>query len=245
LTLGSDGRISGSPSITGLYAVTIRVADARGGATTVPATIPIRPRLYASLVPACAGQCSIEAGCVAVCGAFGSVGGGVGPYMYSVQGGAPPAGTTLSQSAFVLNGTFAAAGVVPMTARVSDVFGVSATVSATFNVFPHIAAPAPASCVYTRLPTPRCNAQLKYTGGTPGKQPSVKATGWSPSCAPTAPCAAAPAFLGVTYPSAGVIAIALADPGQAWHGTMALQITDQSLCAQSAYCSNTATLTIP
>jgi len=85
LTLGSDGIVSGNPTTAGTFGFTVQVADSGDSSATMPASVPIAAALSASLLPACATQCSVELGCVSVCGAFGQQGGGVGPYTYALR----------------------------------------------------------------------------------------------------------------------------------------------------------------
>src|SRR4029077_21285739 len=97
VALSSDGVISGTPTQNGLFSFSVQVFDKGSNDTAgVSAKIPIVPRLTASLISACATECTVERGCVTVCGAFGQVSGGVAPLTYARTVGVLPAGTTLS-----------------------------------------------------------------------------------------------------------------------------------------------------
>src|SRR4029077_17374047 len=76
LSIGSDGTVSGTPTSAGTFNFTIHAADSGDSTATIPGSVPIADALSASLIPACATQCSVELGCVSVCGAFGAQSGG-------------------------------------------------------------------------------------------------------------------------------------------------------------------------
>jgi hypothetical protein len=125
---------SASPT-AGHFGFTIQVADNGGGTATVSGNIGIAARLSASLIPACATQCSVELGCVNVCGAFGQSSGGAGPLSYALVSGQLPSGTTLSGLA--LKGTFTGlSGYLQFAVQVTDSLGATAAVSPTFWI-PH------------------------------------------------------------------------------------------------------------
>ena len=131
------------------------------------ANIPIVPRLTASLVSGCATECTVELGCVSVCGAFGQVSGGAAPLTYTRTSGQLPAGTTLN--GLTLNGTFIGLpGRLQFTVQVTDGFGVIATIAPRYNLLPHISFGGGAlSCPYNGCGAP---STLPYQGGsgTPG-----------------------------------------------------------------------------
>jgi hypothetical protein len=249
LALSTDGIVSGTPTQNGYFTFSVQVFDAGNNDTAgLPTNIPIVPRLIASLVPACATECTVELGCVTVCGTFGQVSGGVAPLTYKLTVGVLPAGTALS--GLSLNGTFIGLpGRLQFTVQVTDGFGVVATIAPRYNLIPHISFPGGqvgGSGVNT-CPWPGCSQQLPYSGGTGA--PKVKVTGWSVSsryCDPGYPCTPAPT------PTASVggnlVTINVPGPGRAYgggyQGTLLLTLTDQSLCGASTYCSTTGTVTV-
>ena len=242
LNLGADGSVSGTPTTAGHFGFTIQVADNGGGTATVSGTIGVAARLSASLIPACATQCSVELGCVSVCGGFGQSSGGVGPLSYALVSGQLPSGTTLSGLA--LKGTFTGlSGYLQFSVQVTDSLGATATIAPLFWMYPHIAL-AGGSCLTYHT----CQVTLKYTGGTPRSSLSVTVSNWvsSSKCLSffQAPCAPAP----VTAASAGSgsVVIDLGDPQQAprWIGTYTVTLTDQNLCGPGVHCSATASLVV-
>src|SRR5260370_30717654 len=100
----SQGIGPGTRPTAGTFGFTVQVADSGDSSATMPASVPIAAAVSASLIPACATQCSVELGCVSACGAFGQQGGGVGPYTYALRSGQLPSSTSLSAPA--LTGTF-------------------------------------------------------------------------------------------------------------------------------------------
>lgn len=241
LSLSSDGSVTGKPTAAGTFRFTLRVADSAGGTAAVARSIGIFPALKVSLIPACATQCSVEIGCVTVCGKFGTVAGGSRPYRYALAGGYVPTGTSLS--ALSLVGTFSGSpSRYPLQVSVTDALGVSRTIAPTFYVFPHISL-ANGTCSISVM---TCKVQLRYLGGTPGKLPTVKPTAWAAVCNYTlypAVCAPQPTF-SATY-QAGLVTITLTvSPTSPNTGTMNLLITDKNLCGAGTYCSSKATLTV-
>jgi hypothetical protein len=250
LSLASDGSVSGAPSHAGTFAFTIRVTDAAAAVATLSGSVLIKPHLTATLLPPCATECSVELGCVTVCGGFGTVGGGVGPYTYSFLGQLP-AGTSLSPTALTLKGTFGGVpGRLQFTAEVTDGLGVTAAVSPTYHLFSHIAL-SDGKCPYARTAGgPGCitTTPLTFTGGTPGKQPIVKSISWlgyktcGVTAAPT--ICPPPTSFAVTY-QAGSVSITLTYPNySSTTGILSLQISDQSVCGQSVTCSANAQLSV-
>jgi large repetitive protein len=96
LTIGPDGTVSGIPTSAGTFSFTVQAADSGNSTATIPGSVPIAAAPSASLIPECATQCSVELGCTSVCGDFGQLSGGVGPYSYALTSGQLPAGTSLS-----------------------------------------------------------------------------------------------------------------------------------------------------
>jgi len=235
LNLSGDGSVSGTPTSAGSFAFTIQVADIGGSTATVSGKIGIAAALSASIIAACARACQVEAGCVTVCGNFGTISGGVGPYRVTATGYVPP-GTTISPNQLAYTGTFSRpVSYWQSTVTVTDALGQAASVSPVFNVFAHIAI-AGGSCV-GNFPT-GCLVQLKITPGTPGGTPSLKISGviCSPNTCngPAGPgplpntlpqgfsATASPIYVTVNFPK-GMI--------DGWFGSFLITLTDQSTCS--------------
>ena len=248
LTLSSDGMVSGTPTQNGYFAFGVQVLDVGNNDTAgVAANIPIVPRLTASPVSGCATECTVELGCVTVCGAFGQVSGGAAPISYSLTSGPLPSGTTLN--GLSLNGTFTGLpGRLQFTVQVSDGFGATALITARYNLLPHISFPGPGLCAGD-YNTP-CAAQIPYSGGTPGGSPRVNIVGYGQFCQPTfcypKPTSPPPSF--VATASGGYVAVSVKKAcgyvyptggcPSGWYGILYLNLTDQSLCGAGAYCTS-------
>jgi hypothetical protein len=240
LTLSSDGVVSGTPSQNGYFAFGVQVLDFGNNDTAgLPVNIPIVPRLTASLVSGCATECTVELGCVSVCGAFGSVSGGAAPITYSLTSGPLPAGTSLN--GLSLNGTFTGLpGRLQFTVQVTDGFGATTLLTARYNLLPHISL-AGGTCASTGG---SCSVQLPYSGGTPGKVPSLKVSQFMPSCTPAFGCSGPPSQFSATV-SGGAVNVTASQYTPPSQGTYTLTLTDQNLCAAGTYCaSQPATLTV-
>jgi hypothetical protein len=251
LTLASDGSVSGTPSSAGNFAFTIQVADSGGSTATLSGKIGIAAHLSAGLIAACATQCSVELGCVSVCGAFGQVSGGVGPYSYTQTSGQLPAGTALS--GLTLTGTFKGlSGYLKFSVQITDSLGVAATVTPTFWMYPHISLSG-GGCPATPPGywNTGCSARLPYSGGTPGGRPNAKITAIGPYCT-AAGCGPVPAGPPPGFSAAasgGTLSITV--PGQPnntgfdYRGVLTLVLVDQSLCSQGTKCASAgAALTV-
>jgi large repetitive protein len=235
LTLASDG-VSGTPTSAGTFAFSVQVADAGNSSATIPGSVPIAAALSASLIPACATQCSVELGCVSVCGAFGAQGGGVGPYSYALTSGQLPAGTSLS--GLTLNGTFVGlSGYLKFTVQVTDGFGATATVTPTFWMYDHISLASDTTACF-RIFT-ACSLRLAISGGVPGGNPSVSlasAASAGPGCWPPSPT---PLPTGYTLTvSGGYVNLYIPRPGSGYGGVWTLVLTDHTLCSAGTECTS-------
>jgi hypothetical protein len=235
LALGSDGSVSGTPTRAGGFSFTVQLADADGSATALPSTIAIAAAPAASLVSACARYCSVEVGCVDVCGNFGSLTGGTAPFTYALQpGGLVPVGTHLNQLS--LAGTFAQrAQFWQFRVVVTDSLGQTASISPTFYVYPHISL-ASGSCL-GGFGT-GCQIKLSYSGGTPGGTPAVKIVSVAdnvPGCySGGQPPSGYSLGIGGGYVTVGIPGNISSGYGSIW----TLALTDQSVCGPSTYCSS-------
>ncbi len=203
---------------------------------TLPGSVPIAAALSVSLIPACATQCSVELGCVSVCGAFGAQSGGVEPYSYTLTSGTLPAGTALS--GLSLSGTFVGlSGYLNFTVQVTDGFGATASVAVTFWMYDHISL-AGGRCSYGVMP---CTVRLPYSGGTPNVAASMNVDGWSGgNCGFTAVviCPEPPISASA---GGGVVSITIGpmppnSPYPHPTGTFTLSLTDADPCGPGAQC---------
>jgi hypothetical protein len=242
LSLSSDGHVTGTPNASGSFHFTVQVADGGGSTAGLPATIGIADGPVAHLNANCAGHCSAEVGCVNVCGDFGSLSGGTGPFTFTSSGDIP---IGVHVQGFSLQGTFTTvANYWKFEVAATDAYGETASVSPVFLVFPHISltggiiggSPANA-CYWTG-----CSRQFPWTGGR--GTPTAQVTGWtySATCYPGPPCTA-PARPVVSV-SGGNVSIVVPSPGGNWingyTATLTVRLTDQSPCASGANCSVSA-----
>jgi len=241
LTLGPSGSVSGSPAAAGSYSFTIQVADAGTSMASLPGVIGIAAPLSASLIPGCVQYCRVELGCLTVCGGFGVLSGGVGPYSYTLTQGPLPAGTSLSGLA--LTGTFGGlSGYLKFTVQVTDAMGASATVAPTFWMYDHISLSG-GTC------TGRggCKVSLAYNGGTPGPQPSAAPTAWAGanSCGAVAPLLCPQPTFAATYQPGLVTVVLTYQPNYpATFGTLTVHITESNLCSSGVHCFAIAAVTV-
>jgi hypothetical protein len=243
LAIGSDGTVSGKPSRAGSFHFTLQVADSAGAKVALARSVAIAPALKLSLIPACATHCSVEIGCVNVCGRFGTAAGGLRPYRYALTAGSVPTGT--SQLGLGLTGTFAGSpSRSQFTVAVTDALGVTKLITANFYVYPHIAV-SNGTCSISLL---TCTVQLWYLGSIPGELPAVKPTSWSTTdChyqALPAVCLPQPTFSATVQ--SGLVTITLTVP-PGWStttGMLKLLITDKDPCGPRTYCSAKATITL-
>jgi hypothetical protein len=249
LSLSSDGHVAGTPTHAGHFSFTVVVSDSGGGKANLNASATIVAALTANFLRACgsAGKCSVEQGCVTVCGGFGYQGGGSAPYSYNLTGGSVPPGTY--QYGLSLAGKFTTTGTFNFKATLTDGYGATASLSPTFTVFAHIVfaggqvgGSGVNSCSWNG-----CSQSLPYSGGS--GTPAAQITGWSvPAtyCSPGYPCTPAPRP--TIAISGGQVVITVPGPGQTYgsgyRGTLSLLLSDRSLCGASTYCSSAGVVTV-
>lgn len=253
LSLASGGQLGGTPSASGHPSLTVRATDSAGRAATAPGTFTVYSAL--AVTQRCASLCSVEQGCT-VCGGFGGVSGGQGPYHFAITSDNRPDG--MGVSGLTLTGSFPPPGPLGqfgLTVQVSDHFGAKRTVKANWYVFPHIAfTVSKPTCVGYG-----CQVQLPYTMGTPNGTPALAIinvvcptvlTTFPPTCDGTPP-APLPNHLPskgfIKGIGGGVVTITFLNPNTYgnWIGTFDVVITDQSLCGPgSAHCSATVKVTV-
>ena len=236
--------VHGTPTNVGTWLFTVRLADASGQSVSANRSITVAKHLTASQICPTSQPCRVEAGCVTVCGKFGVVGGGVGPFKYGVTAGSIPTG--MGRSGFALIGAFPAPATRGgtktwlFTITVTDALGVAVSVAANFYVFSHITFAVSSFTCDGQL-TYGCSASTTYTGGTPGLAiPTLKFTLLS-----TTPAGMAlPAGYSFTARS-GTVNIYFPSVGcgsqqfdKTW--VVSLVLVDQSICAAGKYCSSAA-----
>jgi large repetitive protein len=229
LTLSSS-TISGTPTVAGPFPFTLNLADSAGGTASAAQSVTTVAAL--SVAGRCdANPCSVEQGCDATCGSFGSQSGGLAPFKYSPSGQLPP-GTSLNGLA--LGGQFttvSAAAPFTFAVTVTDALGASGGVKAAFNVFPHISLQG---ATVTQKVGLAFTVPLPYSGGTPGGVPKVSlAKGTLP--------------LGATVsvdPKGSQVVVSVPAQRVAGNYLAVLVLTDASPCSAGANCAASATVTI-
>ena len=168
LTLSSDGVVTGKSSKAGQFGFTVKVTDTAGGSSTQPAGLQVFAAL--AVTQPCISQCNVGAGC-SVCGGFGTVSGGLGPYTYQVIKGDVPQGMSLS--GLSLKGGFPLTPVAEfgLTVQVADVFGAHVTDQAYWYAYNPATLFNGGSCI--NFNTGSCTATWTYSGGNPSAAPSV------------------------------------------------------------------------
>jgi hypothetical protein len=244
LSIGPDGTVSGSPTRPGTFRFTLLVADSAGVKVALARTVAIAPALKLSLIPGCATHCSVEIGCVTVCGRFGTVSGGRPPYRYALTQGYVPTGTSLS--GLSVTGTFAGSpSRWQFTVAVSDALGVTRTITANFLVYPHISVSNGTCTVSLTASPPTCTVQLWYLGSVPGELPTVKATSWSTTdCRAPAVCLPQPAFSAIVRSGLVTVTLTFASGWPAYKGTLNMLVTDKDPCGSGRYCAAGAPITV-
>ncbi|MGC5013811.1 beta strand repeat-containing protein, partial [Streptosporangium sp. DT93] len=124
----SNGVLSGTPTLGGVFSFSVRVVDAFNQSSTRTVSVTIAALPAFTFVAPPPGQVGV-AYSVAL-----TVGGGVAPYTWSVSAGALPPGLTLNTSTGVLSGTPTKIGSSTVTFRVVDANGLADTRSATLVI---------------------------------------------------------------------------------------------------------------
>ena len=125
LSVESDGRITGTPTVAGSYSFTVQVSDASTFTTT---------RLYGLAVLDISTGSALSSGVVGKpCSAALSAVGGTQPYAWSISAGTLPAGLSLEGSA--ITGTPTTAGIASFTLRLLDDEGFTITKDFSLTIF--------------------------------------------------------------------------------------------------------------
>jgi hypothetical protein len=241
LQAASAGSVSGTPTVASTFAFTVHVADTASGTAIVNRSITVYSKL--AITQSCATKCIIGAGC-SRCGAFGSASRGLGPYKYTIVGGAVPRG--MSWSGLSLKGGFPV-GAYALSVQVTDQLGAQATVGANWSIYAAATLTAGSSCSNFGNP-PQCStSRWSYSGGNPSTAPKVVILGYKQYCLtgcypiPTAPPPgwAVSVKSGTITMSAGGIAC----NAPAYEGYLTIALVDPTKCA-TTFRSNSADLLV-
>ena len=164
LSLGSNGIISGTPSVTGTFSLAVTVTDSQSPAKTASVSLPLS--VTAAIAPLTitsttfAGATSNHSYSATL-----SATGGTAPYTWSVSG--LPAGLSLGGNG-VIAGTPTAAGTFSVTATVTDSQSTAKTASATI---PLVVVVPTLTITSSTLPSgtdgSAYSGTLQASGGTP------------------------------------------------------------------------------
>jgi hypothetical protein len=226
LSISSAGVISGTPTASGSFSVTVQMTDSAQATankaysvTVAAATVPLSITTQAPLPSGGVGVFYTQA--------FAATG-GTPPYQWSVSTGTVPTGLTLNASTGSLTGTPTAAGTFSFTVQVVDAAKATATQAFTIKI-------TPAPLVITTSSLPAGTVGTSYTATT------LAATGGTPPYAWSVASGAFPGGLSIS--SAGVIS---GTPAAAGTFSVTLKVTDsaQATATQPFTITVTAALTI-
>ncbi len=128
LTLSSSGLLSGTPTTSGTFPITVRATDGSGANTTttfnITVTAPVVNFTTATLPSGTINQAYNQ---------MIAVTGGTGPYTFRLDSGTLPAGLTLSPAG-VISGTPTTSGNFAFVVRATDSMGQSSTSSYTIGL---------------------------------------------------------------------------------------------------------------
>jgi hypothetical protein len=229
LTLSSGGNATGNDTAAGKFSFIVKVTDSVGTTATKSAGVTVYAAL--AITQPCATRCTIGVGCTR-CGGFGTVSRGLGPYAYSIVGGAVPRGMT--RTALSLKGGFPA-GTYGLSVLVTDQLGAKATVGANWSIYGQATLSKGGDCIDTVRYPPSCSLRWTYSGGHPSVAPKLTILGYSQNCnaqgvcsTPTAP----PPGWKVSV-AGGVVNISAAGSGCVtfYIGTVRLALVDTTKCA--------------
>ena len=133
LSVSTGGQISGSPSVSGNFTVTVRVVDSASGTGTTTFSLTVVPSLVPLYITGSGNLGTTSVGKPAGSGSF-SASGGVGPYSWNLAGA--PSGISLSSSGSgaTVSGTPQQAGVFSFSVTVSDAQGLRASANGSVSV---------------------------------------------------------------------------------------------------------------
>ncbi len=167
LTLGATtGVVSGTPTASGSFTVSVMVRDSSSSAQTATATLPLN--IVAAGSPLAITSATLHGGTTNTpYNATLNATGGTAPYTWSITAGSLPAGFSLASATGLVSGTPTASGTITFTATVSDASSPAQTTSAPISF---VIAPPALTIITSSLPsgtqgTTYSNG-LQATGGT-------------------------------------------------------------------------------
>jgi uncharacterized protein (TIGR03437 family) len=169
VTLASAGTLFGIPSAAGGFNFTIQVSDSSQVTTSSALSITVAPQLKITSSSALPGGTMASP-----YNRMLTASGGTPPYLWSVSGGALPAGLSLNASSGTINGVPGAAGSFSFTAQVKDSAGIAASsyISLAVSSRPAIGT---ASTLPPGVTATAYLQNLSASGGTPPYQWSLQA----------------------------------------------------------------------
>jgi large repetitive protein len=158
LSMSAGGVLSGTPTVTGTFSITVTVTDVAGASASsiLNLTLTEVPTVDPGTLPDWTVNRAYPDSQV-------TVSGGTAPYSFSATG--LPAGLSIGVNSGIVSGTPAAAGTSAVTVTIQDAQGATSTqnYSVTINPAPNITtASLPSSTVGTAYPS----TTLSNTGGT-------------------------------------------------------------------------------
>jgi len=171
LSLGpATGQISGTPTQSGTFPITVQVKDSSSPAQTASQDFNIV--IAAAGSPLSITTSSLPSGTQnAAYSATLAATGGKTPYTWSITSGSLPAGVTLAAATGAISGTPTQSGTFPITVQVKDSSSPAQTASQGFNIV-IAAAGSPLSITTSSLPSGTQNAAYSATlAATGGKTP--------------------------------------------------------------------------
>ena len=206
----STGVISGTPTSTGTWSFTVRVADTTSAATKALSMVVVNPAALTVVTSALANG---RAG-TPYSQTLGASGGN-GSYNWSLPAGSLPAGLSINASTGVISGTPASAGTWSFTVRVAD------TTSAATKALSMVVNPAALTVVTSALANGKAGTPYSQTLGASGGNGSYN---WSLSAG------SLPAGLSVNA-STGVIS---GTPASAGTWSFTVRVADATSAATKA-----------
>ena len=208
----ATGILSGTPTVTGAFPITVRATDANGcfGDRALTLTI-LCPTITVSPAAVPGGVAG-----VVYAGATFSQTGGVGTITWSIAAGVLPGGVGLDPGTGLLSGTPLQTGSFPITVRGTDANGCTGDRVLTLTVLCPTIVPAPGSPLGGIEGSAFGPITFTQAGG-------VGAVVWTSTG--TLPS-------GLTFSGAGVLS-GTPDPGSAGSYTVTFTATDQNLCTGS------------
>jgi len=158
LSIDPSGVISGTPTASGSYPITVKATDAVSATATKALSIDVADAVAVT-------TSSLSSGTVSAAYTAGlAATGGSGPLAWSLASGALPSGLTLNASTGSISGTPSASGVSSFVARATDGAGRTATASLSITVYSQVAVTT--SSLPSSAPGASYSATTAATGGT-------------------------------------------------------------------------------